>query len=62
MLDFIKAKQYKKNAEDLQEKVDVLESLLTPELKDIDSQKRKIAELEADIASLDSSISEKRRS
>ena len=59
MLDFIKAKQYKKNAEDLQEKVDVLESLLTPELKDIDSQKRKIAELEADIASLDSSISEK---
>lgn len=59
MLDFIKAKQYKKNAEDLQEKVDVLESLLTPELKDIDSQKKKIAELEADIASLDSSISEK---
>lgn len=58
MFDFIKAKQYKKDAEELRKRLDSVESLLTPELRDVDTQKRRIAELKEEATRLDAAIAE----
>lgn len=56
--DIFKGKQYKAELEDLQQKYDDLQKLMTPELQDAFSLQNKIRELQAEIEQRNQTISE----